>query len=97
MLDILVSASDYKKVNDIMWDVITYCNKTAIIVYEIKWADIFIKTKNCNIQFCLDKEVNKLTKKKVYDAVFKASKSKKLIRYITEVEKWLFCDLKKGE
>lgn len=93
MLKLLVSAPTYKAVNDIMWEIIIFCNKKNIPLKKINWANVFIKTKNCHIKFCLEKEFKKLLKRAEYDASFTAKDVEKLLLYISEVEKFLKCDL----
>ena len=94
MLKLLVSAPTYKVVNDIMWDVIIHCNKSQIPLKKINWAEIIIKTKNCKIEFCLDKEFKKLLKRRLFDMSFTSEQVNDLLRYISESDKWLKCDLK---
>lgn len=94
MLKLLVKAPTYKVVNDIMWDVIIHCNKKQIPLKKINWGNIFIKTKNCKIQFCLEKEFKRLLKRTEYDASFSSTEAEKLLLYISEVEKFLKCELK---
>lgn len=92
-LKLLIHCPTYKVINDVMWDVIIHCNNQNI-KYKLNWADIWIKTKNAKMQFCLDKEAKKIIKSRQLDAVFNSEQVKELLRYISEVEKWLKCDLK---
>ena len=93
MLKLLINAPTYKIVNDIMWEVIIHCNKNKIPIKKINWANVNIKTKNCNMKFCLEKEFKRIPKRAEYDASFSSKELDKLLLYILEVEKYLKCNL----
>lgn len=96
MIRLIVSSPSYRVVNDVMWKVITHCNKHSINIQKISWANIQIRTDHCKIQFCLDAALKRYLKNE-HDAVFNSSavQVKRLLEYILEVEKKLKCDLKK--